>query len=88
MIESNGFTADDKGFICSYANLNDYNTGEAGDIYIHYINGTMTRLTKTTDVDEDPSLSPDGRKVTWKHCSKYPCEDDEVYLMDVNGEKK
>lgn len=86
LIESNGFIADDSGFSATYADLRVYKTGEAGDIYIHYLDNKLKRLTNSTQPDEDPISSPDGKKIAWKYCSKYPCEgDDEIYLMDSDG---
>ncbi|MCP4706386.1 MAG: hypothetical protein GY865_17445 [candidate division Zixibacteria bacterium] len=89
LIESNGFIADDTGFTASYVDLREYKTGEAGDIYIHYLNDELERLTKSSQPDEDPVSSPDGKMIAWKYCNKYPCEgDDEIYLMDSHGENK
>ena len=89
LIESNGFIADDTGFTVNYVDLREYETGEAGDIYIHYLNGELVRLTESSQPDEDPVSSPDGKKIAWKYCDEYPCEgDDEIYLMDSDGENK
>jgi dipeptidyl-peptidase-4 len=35
------------------------------DIYLRMVDGTETRLTKTADLEQNPTLSPDGKKVAF-----------------------
>ena len=89
LIESNGFTPDDSGFIGTYADLSQTGgRGLSGDIYTWDINGdNLTQLTHTPkEPDEDPYYSPDGKKIAWKQLPKYPAvNNDDLYLMDADG---
>ena len=46
------------------------------DIYIKMVDGTETRLTKTIDVEQNPTLSPDGTKVAFTLGGN-------LYLIDI-----
>ncbi|TWR30020.1 S9 family peptidase [Mucilaginibacter pallidiroseus] len=46
------------------------------DIYLTKVDGTETRLTKTADVEQNPTLSPDGSKVAYTFGGN-------LYIIDV-----
>jgi dipeptidyl-peptidase-4 len=46
------------------------------DIYLKKVDGTETRLTKTADIEQNPTLSPDGTKVAFTFGGN-------LYLIDI-----
>ncbi|MDB5061794.1 MAG: family peptidase [Mucilaginibacter sp.] len=51
------------------------------DIYLKMVDGTETRLTKTADVEQNPTLSPDGKKVAFTFGGN-------LYLIDIASGKQ
>lgn len=94
LIESNGFTPDDKGFIYSYAPLTETKgRGLWGEIYTSDLKGeNFKRLTLTPfKHDEDPTYSPDGKKIIYKEATKgkgLPTDGMEFFIMNVDGQNK
>ncbi|HEC95255.1 MAG TPA: hypothetical protein ENI45_04745, partial [Thermoplasmatales archaeon] len=96
LLECEGFTPDDNGFICSICDLTEHN-GKAfwGDIYIIDFKGNVVKkLTHTLfQHDENAEYSPGGDKIVWSHPpgfyrEGYPGKKTELYLMDANGGNK
>ena len=96
LLEGEGFTPDDDGFICSICDLAE-NGGRAfwGDIYIVDFKGNIVkRLTFTPyQHDENAEFSPDGSKIVWSHSpgfgrEGYPGIGEELYLMEADGSNK
>lgn len=91
VIEANGFTPDDKGFIVSYADLSKSpdRTGLWPDPYVISLDGSViTAFFETIDkIEEDFAYSPDGKKIVFKAADAYPAGDnnDEIYLMDADS---
>jgi hypothetical protein len=90
LIESNGFTPDDRGFIGAYCDRRL--TGGrclSCDIYTWDLSGNnLKRLTwKATNAHEDPYYSPDGKKIAFKCIpgGYAQGEPDEYWLMDAEG---
>ncbi|MDB5000266.1 MAG: family peptidase, partial [Mucilaginibacter sp.] len=51
------------------------------DIYLKMVDGTETRLTKTAAVEQNPTLSPDGKKVAFTFGGN-------LYLIDIASGKQ
>ncbi len=91
LIEGAGFTPDDKGFIYSYAPLEEtFRRGLWGDIFISDLEGNLThRLTKSPFIhDENPLFSPDGMTILWNQSSGDPGEGEELWMMKKDGSFK
>lgn len=94
VIESNGFTPDDNGFIYSYAPFTEtMGKGLWGEIYTSDLRGkNFKRLTLTPfRHDEDPVYSPDGKKIVYKEATKgtgLPTEGMDLFIMDGDGQNK
>ncbi len=94
LIEANGFTPDDKGFIYSYDPLTETMGRDLwGEIYTSDLRGkNFKRLTLTPfRHDEDPVYSPDGRKIIYKEATKgkgLPTDGMEIFVMDADGQNK
>jgi hypothetical protein len=88
MIETEGFTFDNKGFIYSYVDLDQTPDGRGlwPDIYTTDLNGNnLKQITKTPQAEEEIAYSPDGKKIAIKIMDKYPATNDEIWLMDPDG---
>ncbi|MBL7150889.1 hypothetical protein ISS86_03085 [Candidatus Microgenomates bacterium] len=92
LLEASGFTADDKGFIYSYADLKRMGGWDLwGDTYTTDLDGnSLTPLTFSVyNHDENAEYSPDGKKNAWSSSSGLPGTGGvDIYLMDANGENK
>ena len=88
MVEPEGFTFDNKGFIYSYSDLTKSPDGTElwPDIYTTDLNGgNLKQITNTPQVEEEIAYSPDGKKIAIKIMDKYPATNDEIWLMNPDG---
>ena len=92
VIEISGFTADDQGFLYSYADLKRTNGKDMwGDIYTTNLSGgDLKQLTFSVyNHDENAEYSPDGKKIAWSSSPGLPgIGGVDIYLMDADGENK
>lgn len=96
LLEGEGFTPDDNGFVISACDLSENNGKDFwGDIYVTDLNGNIVeRLTNTPfQHDENAEYSPDGSKIIWNHApgfgkEGYPGKDQELYIMNSDGSDK
>jgi Tol biopolymer transport system component len=94
MIEANGFTPEDKGFICTLDNLKE-TRGVCmwGEFYTCDLEGRdWKRLTHTPlKHNEDPAYSPDGKRIAFKEATKgsgMPMAGMEIFIMDADGRNR
>lgn len=91
LIEANGFTPDDEGFIYSYAPYEETKGISLwGELYTTDLKGNnLKRLTFTPYMhDEDPVYSPNKKQIIYKESTKgqgKPTDGMEIFLMDADG---
>jgi hypothetical protein len=94
LVEANGFTPGDNGFICNYDPLTETMGREFwGELYTCGLKGeNLKRLTSTPfKHDEDPVYSPDGKKIVFKETTKgkgLPTDGMEIFVMDADGKNR
>jgi len=91
LIEGTGFTSNDDGFVYSYCNIKEQG-GQCfwGNVYISNLDGTgLIRLTNDfRKHNENPEMSPDGRKILYNHGEGNPGDGEEIWLMNSDGSNK
>jgi predicted Holliday junction resolvase-like endonuclease len=88
MVEPQGFTFDNKGFVYSYSDLTKSpdKTEFWPDLYTTDLNGgNLKQLINTPQIEEEIAYSPDGKKILIKRMDKYPGTNDEIWLMNADG---
>lgn len=92
LLEASGFTADDQGFIYSYADLKRMGGWDLwGDIITSDLAGqNLKYLTFSVyNHDENAEYSPNGQKIAWSSSPGLPGAGGvDIYLMDADSENK
>ena len=94
LIEANGFTPDDKGFVYDYDILAEtYGVCMWGEIFTSDLDGNnLKRITNTPlKYNEDPVYSPDGKKLAFKEATKgkgMPEDGMELIIANADGSNR